>query len=41
VDPPGSTEDDFADCSSGESLDWYDEMLIQTFPSSDALPLWD
>lgn len=24
-----------------EFLDWYDRMLVQTFPASDALPLWD
>ena len=22
-------------------LDWYDLMLLQTFPASDALPLWN
>jgi hypothetical protein len=21
-------------------LDWYDRLLTQTFPASDALPLW-
>lgn len=25
---------------SDTGLDWYDRLLTQTFPASDALPLW-
>lgn len=33
-------EADARDSASAEGLDWYDLMLTQTFPASDALPLW-
>lgn len=25
---------------SDEGLDWYDRLLVETFPASDSLPLW-
>lgn len=36
----GTSEADYSERVRAEPLDWYDLMLIQTFPASDALPLW-
>jgi len=35
-----SERTDTADVESDRGLDWYDLLLTQTFPASDALPLW-
>lgn len=41
VDAPEKTiEAESGQSAQAETVDWYDLWIIQTFPASDALPLW-